>query len=170
MNTTAAAMAPVAPPRTKRGEGQTATASGWQHLKHTRFDWFVWVLSRNLRFAFRLRTSIPPSASARDHFLHLMPSQSPGRARLGRLRGPKNRDFSPFEAIFQKHLPQLPYVVQINFASLPGTSGSMALERIQKEIAAAATGGILARRRESKMEIPVQGVSGEAAVARKQGG
>jgi hypothetical protein len=46
----------------------------------------------------------------------------------------------------------------------------MALERIQKEIAAAATGGILARRRESKMEIPVQGVSGEAAVARKQGG
>src|ERR1035441_4506164 len=37
---------------------------------------------------------------------------------------------------------------------LPGASGSLALERMQKKIAAAANGGIVVRSRESKMEIP----------------
>jgi hypothetical protein len=38
--------------------------------------------------------------------------------------------------------------------ALPGVSGSLALEGMQKKIAAAATGGIFSSGRKSKMEIP----------------
>jgi hypothetical protein len=84
--------------------------------------------------------------------------------------GAKEPRFFPFRSDLSDTPPSTPLRRPNQLASLPGVSGSTAVERIQKEIAAAATGGIVARRRESKMEIPVQGVSGEAAVARKQGG
>jgi hypothetical protein len=38
--------------------------------------------------------------------------------------------------------------------ALPGASGSLALERMQKRSPADANGGIVVRSRESKMEIP----------------
>ena len=53
--------------------------------------------------------------------------------------------------------------------ALPGASGSLALERIQKEIAAAATGGILSPPGKQNGN-PSSKHFGEAAMARKQGG
>src|SRR6266850_4668070 len=55
-------------------------------------------LIRNLRFAFRLRSNIPPFASARD-LLALVPRPKTRSCAARPLLGPKNHDLPHFEAI-----------------------------------------------------------------------
>ena len=70
----------------------------------------------------RLRTTIPPFASAGD--LSASVPEPKNRTRpAGPLPEPKGHDLPHFEAISQTPLPQLPSVVQIGFAWLPRLSG-----------------------------------------------